>query len=59
MLRIGPYSLKIGSSSRRWLVTDRPFRKLCRELGAGYAISEMVASKPELADPQVNAAHES
>ncbi len=29
-------------------VTDRPFRKLCKKLGAGYAVSEMVASKPEL-----------
>jgi tRNA-dihydrouridine synthase B len=25
-------------------VTDRPFRTLCRQLGAGYAVSEMVAS---------------
>src|SRR5512139_116911 len=29
-------------------VTDRPFRQLCRRLGAGYAVSEMVASKPQL-----------
>jgi tRNA-dihydrouridine synthase B len=29
-------------------VTDRPFRKLCKRLGAGYAVSEMVASRPEL-----------
>jgi tRNA-dihydrouridine synthase B len=29
-------------------VTDRPFRKLCRRLGAGYAVSEMVTSKREL-----------
>jgi tRNA-dihydrouridine synthase B len=29
-------------------VTDRPFRQLCKRLGAGYAVSEMVASKPEL-----------
>ncbi len=29
-------------------VTDRPFRKLCRRLGAGYAVSEMVASNPRL-----------
>ena len=29
-------------------VTDRPFRQLCKRLGAGYAISEMVAAKPEL-----------
>ena len=25
-------------------VTDKPFRQLCRELGAGLAVSEMVTS---------------
>ena len=29
-------------------VTDRPFRQLCKRLGAGYAVSEMVASNPRL-----------
>jgi tRNA-dihydrouridine synthase B len=29
-------------------VTDRPFRQLCRRLGAGYAVSEMVTCKREL-----------
>lgn len=29
-------------------VTDRPFRQLCKKLGAGYAISEMAASNPQL-----------
>ncbi|MBN8750447.1 putative tRNA-dihydrouridine synthase [Xylophilus ampelinus] len=29
-------------------VTDRPFRMLCRRLGAGYAVSEMVTSRKEL-----------
>jgi tRNA-dihydrouridine synthase B len=29
-------------------VTDRPFRMLCRSLGAGHAVSEMVTSKREL-----------
>ena len=29
-------------------VTDRPFRQLCRRLGAGYAVSEMAASNPGL-----------
>lgn len=29
-------------------VTDRPFRKLCKALGAGYAVSEMVTSRKEL-----------
>ena len=31
-------------------VTDRPFRKLCKQLGAGYAVSEMVTSRPDLQD---------
>ena len=29
-------------------VTDRPFRQLCRRLGAGLTVSEMVASDPRL-----------
>ncbi len=29
-------------------VTDRPFRQLCKRLGAGYAVSEMAASNPRL-----------
>ncbi|NBU88128.1 MAG: tRNA dihydrouridine synthase DusB [Betaproteobacteria bacterium] len=29
-------------------VTDRPFRSLCRRLGAGYAVSEMVTSQRAL-----------
>ena len=29
-------------------VTDRPFRMLCKRLGAGYAVSEMVASDTAL-----------
>ena len=31
-------------------VTDRPFRQLCKKLGAGYAVSEMAASNPKLWD---------
>ncbi len=31
-------------------VTDRPFRMLCKQLGAGYAVSEMVTSRRELWD---------
>ncbi len=33
-------------------VTDRPFRQLCKELGAGYAVSEMAASNPKLWDTE-------
>ena len=29
-------------------VTDRPFRQLCRQLGAGLAVSEMLSSNPRV-----------
>jgi tRNA-dihydrouridine synthase B len=29
-------------------VTDKPFRQLCKRLGAGYAVSEMTTSDPRL-----------
>jgi tRNA-dihydrouridine synthase B len=29
-------------------VTDRPFRKMCRRLGAGMTVSEMISSRPDL-----------
>ena len=29
-------------------VTDLPFRRLCRRLGAGYVVGEMLASNPAL-----------
>ena len=31
-------------------VTERPFRELCRELGAGMTVSEMITSRPDLRD---------
>jgi tRNA-dihydrouridine synthase B len=31
-------------------ITDRPFRRLARRLGAGLAVSEMVSARPELRD---------
>ena len=31
-------------------VTDRPFRQLCRDLGAGMTVSEMITSRPDLRD---------
>ncbi len=31
-------------------VTDRPFRQLCRSLGAGMTVSEMITSRPDLRD---------
>ncbi|MCC7116158.1 MAG: tRNA dihydrouridine synthase DusB [Burkholderiales bacterium] len=48
-MRIGPYELRNALAVAPMAgVTDRPFRPLCRRLGAGYAVSEMVASNPAL-----------
>ena len=48
-MRIGPIELTNNLFVAPMAgVTDRPFRKLCRSLGAGYAVSEMVTSKREL-----------
>lgn len=33
-------------------VTDRPFRQLCRKMGAALAVSEMVTSRPDLQHTQ-------
>ena len=48
-MKIGPWTL----SNQVFVapmagVTDRPFRQLCKRLGAGYAVSEMAASNPQL-----------
>src|SRR5258707_12843702 len=49
IVRIGPYTLPNNLAVAPMAgVTDRPFRQLCRRLGAGYAVSEMVASNPQL-----------
>ena len=48
-MQIGPYTLKNNLILAPMAgITDRPFRELCRELGAGLAVSEMVASNPAL-----------
>ena len=48
-MHIGPYSLANNVFAAPMAgVTDRPFRRLCRQLGAGYAVSEMAASNPRL-----------
>ena len=48
-VRIGPYLLSNNLVVAPMAgVTDRPFRQLCKRLGAGYAVSEMVASNPKL-----------
>jgi tRNA-dihydrouridine synthase B len=44
-LRIGPYQLKNNLIVAPMAgVTDRPFRMLCKRMGAGMAVSEMVSS---------------
>ena len=44
-MKIGPHTLPNNLFVAPMAgVTDRPFRMLCRRLGAGYAVSEMVAS---------------
>jgi len=50
-MRIGPWTF----SNRVFVapmagVTDRPYRRLCKALGAEYAVSEMAASNPQLWD---------
>ncbi len=48
-LRIGPYELpnRVFSAPMAG-VTDLPWRRLARRLGAGHCVSEMVASRAEL-----------
>lgn len=44
-VRIGPYTLPNNVFVAPMAgVTDRPYRQLCKQLGAGYAVSEMAAS---------------
>ena len=48
-MQIGPYTLDNPIALAPMAgVTDRPFRQLCRELGAGYVVTEMVSSNPQL-----------
>jgi len=48
-MNIGPYELANNLFAAPMAgVTDRPFRQLCRQLGAGYAVSEMVTSRRDL-----------
>jgi len=44
-MKIGPHTLKNNLVLAPMAgVTDRPFRQLCKQLGAGMAVSEMVSS---------------
>ena len=48
-MHIGPFALaKPLMVAPMAGVTDRPFRQLCKRLGAGYAVSEMVTSRKDL-----------
>jgi len=48
-MNIGPYVLPNNVFVAPMAgVTDRPFRQLCREFGAGHAVSEMVTSRRDL-----------
>ena len=47
MFTIGPYQINSKTVLAPMAgVTDLPFRQLCREMGAGLVVSEMVASDP-------------
>ena len=49
MFQIGPYQIESPVVLAPMAgVTDRPFRQLCRELGAGLVVSEMVTSDVNL-----------
>jgi tRNA-dihydrouridine synthase B len=50
-MQIGPYTLSSPILLAPMAgITDLPFRRLCRELGAGLAVSEMLISDPTLRD---------
>lgn len=51
LMRLGAYTLPNNLFVAPMAgVTDRPFRMLCKKLGAGYAVSEMVTSRRDLWD---------
>ena len=48
-MEIGPYKLNNNLLLAPMAgVTDRPFRQLCRRLGAGMAVSEMISADASL-----------
>ncbi|QZA81080.1 tRNA dihydrouridine synthase DusB [Deefgea piscis] len=52
-MQIGPYQLKNNLIVAPMAgVTDRPFRQLCKQFGAGHAVSEMMTSDVALRSSQ-------
>src|SRR5512139_3613643 len=48
-MQIGPYQLDNNLILAPMAgISDRPFRELCKQFGAGLTVSEMVASNPAL-----------
>ena len=48
-MHIGPFEIENNLAVAPMAgVTDRPFRQLCKGLGAGYAVSEMISANPRL-----------
>jgi tRNA-dihydrouridine synthase B len=48
-MQIGPYALENNLILAPMAgVTDRPFRQLCKRLGAGLVVSEMLSSNPDV-----------
>lgn len=53
-MQIGPYRIDNPLALAPMVgVTDKFFRRLCRSLGAGYVVSEMLAADPALRDTRV------
>lgn len=49
LMRIGHYQLRNRLIAAPMAgITDRPFRTLCYEMGAGLTVSEMMSSNPEV-----------
>ncbi len=54
-MQIGPYRIDNPLALAPMVgVTDKFFRRLCRELGAGYVVSEMIESNPALRDTRLS-----
>ena len=48
-MRIGPYTLENNVFLAPMAgVTDRPFRQMCKRMGAGLVVSEMLSSNPKV-----------